>query len=138
MRISIFVALAIALLAGLWIWLRPAPEAPAAPATAAVSIAAASATASAAPTPEPRRFSLTVPAAADSDGVLRVRQGERVELSVTSAKDDELHLHGYDLSLHLKGGAPATLAFTAEHAGRFEIELHHVHAEIGVLEVSPR
>lgn len=32
---------------------------------------------------------------------------------------------------------PATLVFTAEHAGRFEIELHHRHAGIGALEVSP-
>ena len=39
---------------------------------------------------------------------------------------------------NLRAGEPATLAFTAEHAGRFEIELHHRHAEIGALEVSPR
>lgn len=131
MRMLIFVVLAVALLAALWLGLRPAPEAPAVP---VASVAAVEAT----PVPTPHRFSLSVPPAAGSDGVLHVQQGERVELTVTSAKDDELHLHGYDLSLQLKAGEPAALAFVAEHAGRFEIELHHGHAEIGVLEVTPR
>ena len=121
----------------MWIWLRPAPTPATPPLSAPQSTAPAVA---AAPEPEAavRRFSLTVPPTPGSDGVLRVGQGESVELTVTSAEDDELHLHGYDLALKLRAGEPATLAFTAVHAGRFEIELNHRHAEIGALEVSPR
>lgn len=138
MRLGIFGLLAVALLAALWLWLRPAPSAPAVVAPAAALQASAPQMVEVAPEPAPRRFSLAVPAAPGTDGVLRVQQGESVELIVTSAEDDELHLHGYDLALKLRAGMPATLTFTAEHAGRFEIELHHRHAEIGALEVSPR
>lgn len=140
MRLGLFGLLAAALLAALWIWLRPVPT----PTAAAVAVPAAalqeaaSPTAAAVPESTPRRFHLTVPPAPGVDGVLRVEQGESVELTVTSTEDDELHLHGYDRALKLRAGEPATLAFTAEHAGRFEIELHHRHAEIGALEVSPR
>ncbi|MEQ1439545.1 hypothetical protein AAG565_09280 [Fontimonas sp. SYSU GA230001] len=136
MRLLLFCVSAVAVLAALWLVLRPPAETPVPVSAPAAVVAAAGA--SPAPVPQPRRFSLAIPAAPGSDGVLHVRQGEPVELIVTSAKDDELHLHGYDLSLQLKAGEPATLAFVAEHAGRFEIELHHVHAEVGVLEVSPR
>lgn len=138
MRLGIFGLLAVALLAALWIWLRPPPPPPVVAVPSAVPQESAPPRANAVPAPIPRRFSLTVPAAPGADGVLRVQQGESVEVTVTSAEDDELHLHGYDLALKLRAGEPATLAFTAEHAGRFEIELHHRHAEIGALEVSPR
>jgi FtsP/CotA-like multicopper oxidase with cupredoxin domain len=138
-RIAIFGALAVLLLAGLWGWLQP----PAAPATLpeAVSSPQASAPVAAAIPipPAPQRFSLSAPLPIGTVGsVLRVQAGDSVEITVTSAKDDELHLHGYDLALQLRGGEPGTLRFVAEHAGRFEIELHRGHSEIAVLEVSPR
>lgn len=155
-RVSVFVFIAGVLLAGLWSLLRPLPPqtvAPQAPATTTVAVADSSAPAvaaevapttpmpSSAPVPEPQRLRIDVapPAgAAPAVSVLRVLAGEAVELTVVSARDDELHLHGYDLTLDLRAGEPGTLRFVAEHAGRFEIELHRGHAQIGVLEVLPR
>lgn len=69
--------------------------------------------------------------------VVRVKQGEQVVLTFTSDKADELHLHGYDITVPLKPNTPATLSFTAKHAGRFGYELHHAHREIGAIEVHP-
>lgn len=69
--------------------------------------------------------------------VVRVKQGEQVVLTITSNEADELHLHGYDITLPLVANTPATLSFTAKHAGRFGYELHHAHREIGAIEVHP-
>lgn len=133
MRLAIFVALALLLLALLWTWLRPQQ------AGSPPTVKPAPAVSPAAMEPAPQRFSLSAPLPAGATGsVLRVQAGDAVEITVTSAQDEELHLHGYDLSLLLRAGEPGVLRFAAAHAGRFEIELHRGHAEIAVLEVSPR
>lgn len=133
MRFGIFLFVAFVLLAGLWSLLRPLPQATPMP-------GAATPTASAEVTPATRRLHIDVPPAAGAQAiaVLQAQVGDPIELSVLSTQDDELHLHGYDLSLPLRGGEAGTLKFTAEHAGRFEIELHNAHAQIGVLEIAPR
>lgn len=137
MRLVIFGVAALLLLASLWVGLRPevppSAQAPAAletPSVVEVQTLAA---------PETLRFTLLAPLPEGVTGsVLRAQVGDRVEITVTSAQDDELHLHGYDRVLPLKADEPGTLALVAEHAGRFEIELHGAHSEIAVLEVSPR
>ena len=73
----------------------------------------------------------------ESPTTLRVTQGDAVRITVLADQADELHLHGYDLHLDLQAGQAASLASTAEHAGRFEYELHHSHRVIGALEVYP-
>lgn len=131
MRFGIFLFVAFVLLAGLWSLLRPLPQAtPAAPAVSAAAPAEGASTL--------RRLHIDVPSAAAAIAILQARAGDQIELSVRSDQDDELHLHGYDLSLALRAGEPGTLRFTAAHAGRFEIELHDAHSQIGVLEVAPR
>lgn len=69
-----------------------------------------------------------------------LRQGEEVELQLLSDRAGELHLHGYDLEAKVQAGQPALLRFRADHAGRFEMELHSKagHVELGALEVQPR
>ena len=69
---------------------------------------------------------------------LVVQQGETLRLRVTSDRADQLHLHGYDRALALKPGVPAQLELTADHSGRFDLELHHSGLELGALEVQPR
>jgi heme/copper-type cytochrome/quinol oxidase subunit 2 len=56
--------------------------------------------------------------------VVRVSQGEAVEIVLTSDEAAELHLHGYDLKLSLTPNMPGTLKFTAKIAGRFPLEAH--------------
>jgi hypothetical protein len=66
-----------------------------------------------------------------------VRQGREVALVVTSALPDHIHLHGYDLTADVAPGAPATIRFTANAPGRFEIELEDRGLQIAELEVRP-
>lgn len=130
------VIVALALLAGLFLWLRPAPAVPpAAPAGTTASALPAAATA-----PVVQVFDLKI-----KDGKLlsgperiEVQQGDTLTLRITSDHADELHLHGYDLTLALPAGQAAELRLVADRSGRFEYELHHAHQGLGALEVLPR
>lgn len=69
---------------------------------------------------------------------IRVVRNDEVLLTVRSDRDDELHLHGYNLQLHLKAGKPGALRFTAKRTGRFSAELHKSDTEIVVFEIYPK
>lgn len=69
---------------------------------------------------------------------IKVTQGETIVLRIDSDKDDSLHMHGYDLHLHVHAGKPAELKFVAEHTGRFDFELHKSHITLGAIEVYPK
>jgi hypothetical protein len=90
--------------------------------------------------PKPQLFELTVSKGKLVSGpaIIQVREGDDVQLQITSDRADELHMHGYDLHLLLKPNVAATLAFKAEHSGRFDYELHHAHTDLGTLEVQPK
>lgn len=70
----------------------------------------------------------------------RLSQGAQVELQLRSDRAGELHLHGYDLEAKVQPGLPTLLSFRADHAGRFEMELHSKagHIDLGALEVQPQ
>jgi FtsP/CotA-like multicopper oxidase with cupredoxin domain len=84
-----------------------------------------------------------------ASSVIRVTQGDAVEIVLTSDEAAELHLHGYDLLLTVEPNVPATMHFAAKIAGRFPLEAHrfgpassspHQHAAGPLLyvEVQPR
>lgn len=56
--------------------------------------------------------------------VIRVSQGDAVEIVLTSDEAAELHLHGYDLKVTLTPNVPAMIKFAAKIAGRFPLEAH--------------
>ena len=126
MKVGNLVAIlaAAAILAALYAWMKPAP-APPAPADAS---------------PAARVFTLTVAQGRVVSGpqAIRVTQGDAVVIRVNSDQADELHLHGYDLEFALRAGEPGALAFTADKAGRFDLELHHARLGLAALEVQPR
>jgi plastocyanin len=70
--------------------------------------------------------------------VIKLTEGDKLTLRVTSDTDDEMHLHGYNLRLDLTAGQTGELTVTANRSGRFEYELHHAHRTLGALEVYPR
>jgi hypothetical protein len=86
-----------------------------------------------------RSVEVVVEAGKPVGGVQAVRlvRNDEVRLTVRSDRDDDLHLHGYDLHLHLKAGRPGTLKFTAKRTGRFSAELHASHADVVVFEIYP-
>ncbi|MEV6327258.1 hypothetical protein [Streptomyces sp. NPDC051909] len=55
---------------------------------------------------------------------VEVRQGERITLQVTGDHTDTVHVHGYDRELPLTPDRTATLTFTADRTGLFEVETH--------------
>lgn len=68
--------------------------------------------------------------------VHEVAKGRTVRIIVTSDENDELHVHGYDLPADLTAGKPATVEFTADQAGRFEVETHERGLQLFQLQVS--
>ncbi len=73
---------------------------------------------------------------------VRVPQGDTLLLELRSDTALELHLHGYDLLLSLKPGAPARLQLQAQVLGRFPLAAHgmgHHHAPaLLYVEVTPK
>jgi plastocyanin len=118
----------------------PAP--PAAPAPALPSAAQASSSAGAAPatsaTPRPQRVEARYAGGQIVGGSSRtsVRLGSTVEFVVNSDVADEIHVHGYEKKANVPTGDTATVAFVADEAGEFEIELENNGVQLTKLIVS--
>lgn len=69
-------------------------------------------------------------------GTVRVRRGEEIELIVRADVEEEVHVHGYDLSAAVAPGHPAKISFVADQRGKFVIELEHLHLHIAELRVA--
>lgn len=54
---------------------------------------------------------------------ITVSAGEEVVFTVSSDTADEVHVHGYDITVPLTPGGPATVRLQAEIPGVFEVEL---------------
>ena len=91
----------------------------------------------AAPTPEVQRIEVEVTGGevTGDTGRVPVVAGEPVTLVVTSDVADEVHVHGYDLTLALTPGATAEIEFDATLAGVFEVELHDAGTVLLTLQV---
>jgi hypothetical protein len=72
-----------------------------------------------------------------SGGVRQIQApvGAPVELRVTSDQADIVHVHGYDLEAPVAPGEAATVTFTADIPGVFEVELEERGLKIAELEV---
>lgn len=86
---------------------------------------------------------------AQAQRVVRVTQGERVELRWTADEPLVLHLHGYDIETRVAPDKPAVTAFTARLTGRFPVAIHaestqgrggsgHHHSTLLYVEVHPK
>jgi nitrous oxide reductase len=61
---------------------------------------------------------------------------EQVVLVIISDTSDEVHVHGYDLTVVVVPGEPATLTFRADKPGVWEVELHEAGNVLLELQVS--
>lgn len=75
----------------------------------------------------------------EGPATVQVAQGAEITLELASDSEGEWHLHGYDIHAELRAQAPTRVTLKAEHAGRFEHELHGsgAHGALGVIEVYP-
>lgn len=88
---------------------------------------------------EPQRFFLKIARGKLVEGpkVIRLKRDAAVELNVLSEVADELHVHGYNLTLKLSPNMVSTLRFAAKLTGRFTFEMHKTHWEVGAFEIYP-
>jgi cupredoxin-like protein len=59
-----------------------------------------------------------------SGATVKAKAGQTVLVTAVSDADEELHIHGYDKELELTPGKAASVKFTANMKGTFEIETH--------------
>ena len=83
-------------------------------------------TATAPSAPPPAADEIVVKAGKPEGGVQRVavKKGDTLRLLVSSDGNDEIHLHGYDITRKAAPGKPARFRFKADVEGVFEIESH--------------
>ena len=62
--------------------------------------------------------------------------GEEVSIWVLADADEEIHVHGYDVTFNAKAGIPLEVALTADAPGIFEVELEGTHTLLFELEVT--
>ena len=146
---TVFLLAALAVVAALWFLFKPHPEAqtargpkapgPDAPPAMNVPAEPPGQTGQGATTGT-EAFELTIKGGRLISGpaLMQVHEGEQVTLTIKSDGSDELHLHGYDLHARISPGETASLRFKADRTGRFGLELHKAHTELGALEVYPR
>jgi hypothetical protein len=68
---------------------------------------------------------------------LEFDSGEQIRFAVKSKIDDEVHVHGYDITERVPAGKKVTLAFKAKLEGVFEVESHTTGTQLAELRVSP-
>lgn len=75
------------------------------------------------------------------DDTLKVRQGEQVEVRVSSDQPVALHLHGYEVQARVTPQQAAVMAFKADLPGRFPVHEHREgagnHRAVLFIEVHP-
>lgn len=68
---------------------------------------------------------------------IEIDEGDRVRFVVKSDVDDEVHVHGFDVSEPVGPGKPARFDFPASFTGVFEVELELTAVPIIELVVNP-
>lgn len=89
--------------------------------------------------PKPRTITVVVEAGRPKGGIQRptVDKGDKVVLVVRTDSGEAVHLHGYNIEKDVVPGKAVRMPFTANIAGRFEVELHPTDALLAVIEVKP-
>jgi len=66
-----------------------------------------------------------------------VHKGDKVVLVVRTDSGEAVHLHGFNIEKDVVPDQAVRMPFTANIAGRFEVELHPTDALLAVVEVKP-
>ena len=65
-------------------------------------------------------------------------QGDRVTMTITADKAEEIHLHGYDIPFEVpSAGGHVTHTFTADKSGSFEMEIEDTSTHLTQFTVNP-
>ena len=66
-----------------------------------------------------------------------VHLNDSVTMTITTDRDEEIHLHGYDIPFVCKAGQPLTRTFKADKTGRYDLEIEATSQPVGTFTVSP-
>ena len=91
------------------------------------------------PAPQTKVITVNVVKGVPQGGIQRpsVKKGDKVVLVVRTDSGEAVHLHGYNIEKDVLPGQAVRMPFTANIAGRFEVELHPTDALLAVIEVKP-
>jgi FtsP/CotA-like multicopper oxidase with cupredoxin domain len=109
--------------------------------TAATSTTSGASSSSEAPTTTAGFDGVLIEATVNGDNVqtasrrVRIDRGQKVRIRVQADRDEEVHVHGYDLSGDVAPGRPAVIDFTADAPGVFEVELEQAKLRLFELQV---
>jgi hypothetical protein len=87
--------------------------------------------------PKPTRIELTDGQPVGGVAEIEVAKGEEIVFEVSSDIDDEIHMHGYDVTEDVAAGRSVTFKVPATIEGVFEVESHHGAAQIAEVTVTP-
>ena len=62
---------------------------------------------------------------------------DTVTMTITTDRDEEVHLHGYDIAFACRAGQPLAKTFRADKTGQFAMEIESTSTELGTFTVSP-
>jgi len=86
----------------------------------------------------PVAIELTVNGGTMTPDTPSAKQGDKVTMTITADKAEEVHLHGYDIPFEIpSAGGSVTHTFTADKTGSFEMELEATSTHLGQFQVSP-
>lgn len=107
------------------------------PASGAPSAAPTLASPSTAPTPGVQTITIQLADGKVSPNGARIdlQQGQTFVLDITSDRDDEVHVHGFDKEIEVTAGQHLTVQMVADRTGRYEVESHHPEMLIVVLQI---
>jgi hypothetical protein len=112
------------------------PTPPAAPSGAAQPGTGPPSSAARGPSTQQVRVSYANGEVSGDTGRVAVPLGSTVSLTVSGDSADQVHVHGYGRKVEVPAGGSATLTFTADIPGVFEVELHDAGLLLTQLEVS--
>jgi hypothetical protein len=141
-----FLGIAVAILVVAFLALRPSSDDPETTANAPTATPTATSTPAAGETETPAATETPTPAPTVDPGPLltgsqvvklRFAKGDTVRFRVRAPKDEEVHIHGYDIKKDVKGGQTENISFKATIDGIFEIEFEDSGTQIAELRVDP-
>ncbi|MBN8870519.1 MAG: hypothetical protein J0H66_11625 [Solirubrobacterales bacterium] len=91
------------------------------------------------PAPKPVIPTVVVKDGEPRGGILKIdaTKGDQIAFKVRSDVDEEIHVHGYDISKDISAGESATIKFKADIDGIFEVELENSAIPIVELQINP-
>jgi len=134
---AVIAVVAVILLAGGEDETEPTSNSASTPTPTATATADGAAEATATPTPTPKPKPKPTLLQEGDEKALNFEEGETVRFRVRSDVDEEIHVHGYNITKAVPAGETVNVAFKGDITGIFEIEMHGSGALLAQLKVVP-